>query len=220
MEPRATELFGYSAGEAVGASLDLIVPEEFRERHWAGFRRAIETGECHLDRAATARTGHGRRPSGTAAGCARNRPLCAKPSPWRLDAHSKGAAAPAPKPAPGGRPKLLARLGVECQLSERGPPRGSRWADRVPCGLKSRGAMASGAAPRRHARPRRPHRRRRVGGAMLAPVRRSRDRDVRRGRPSRWRSRSARVGLCGHRRICLSRRSRPSPWIEPRGWWA
>ena len=46
-------LFGYSADEALGQSLDLIVPVEFRERHWIGFRSAVATGVCKLDRAAT-----------------------------------------------------------------------------------------------------------------------------------------------------------------------
>lgn len=49
----AEEFFGYSPEEALGQSLDLIVPEEFRERHWVGFNRAIETGVCRLDRATT-----------------------------------------------------------------------------------------------------------------------------------------------------------------------
>jgi len=37
----AEALFGHSAMEAVGRSLDLIVPEGLRARHWAGFRRAM-----------------------------------------------------------------------------------------------------------------------------------------------------------------------------------
>jgi PAS domain S-box-containing protein len=41
----AEAVFGYTAGEAVGQSLDLIVPERFREAHWAGFRRALGDGE-------------------------------------------------------------------------------------------------------------------------------------------------------------------------------
>jgi len=49
----AEQLFGYSSEEALGQSLDLIVPEEFRLRHWAGFRDAVATGVCKLDRAAT-----------------------------------------------------------------------------------------------------------------------------------------------------------------------
>jgi PAS domain S-box-containing protein len=34
-------LFGYSRENAVGRALDLIVPEPLRDRHWAGFRRAM-----------------------------------------------------------------------------------------------------------------------------------------------------------------------------------
>lgn len=49
----AAALFGFSAEEAVGQSLDLIVPEDYRERHWEGFHRAMSTGQCRLDRAAT-----------------------------------------------------------------------------------------------------------------------------------------------------------------------
>ena len=29
------------------------MPDEFRERHWAGFRKAVATGTCSVDRAAT-----------------------------------------------------------------------------------------------------------------------------------------------------------------------
>jgi PAS domain S-box-containing protein len=39
--PGAEVLFGHSAATAVGQSLDLIVPEGLRARHWAGFRRAM-----------------------------------------------------------------------------------------------------------------------------------------------------------------------------------
>lgn len=49
----ATELFGHTAAEALGTPVDLIVPEDYRERHWAGFHRAMATGECRLDGAAT-----------------------------------------------------------------------------------------------------------------------------------------------------------------------
>jgi PAS domain S-box-containing protein len=38
----ATEIFGFSADEAVGQSLDLIIPERLREAHWRGYRAAIE----------------------------------------------------------------------------------------------------------------------------------------------------------------------------------
>ncbi|MBM7788973.1 PAS domain S-box-containing protein [Tenggerimyces flavus] len=34
-------MFGYAAEEAVGQKVDLLVPERWREAHWAGFRRAM-----------------------------------------------------------------------------------------------------------------------------------------------------------------------------------
>lgn len=40
----AAELLGHSEASAIGSSLDLIVPEEFRERHWIGFERAWTDG--------------------------------------------------------------------------------------------------------------------------------------------------------------------------------
>ena len=40
----AVDLFGHEAESAVGSSLDLIVPESYRERHWIGYRRAWEEG--------------------------------------------------------------------------------------------------------------------------------------------------------------------------------
>lgn len=48
----AVELFGHSEAEAVGASLDLIVPESFRERHWIGYRRAWTKGIAEAPRVA------------------------------------------------------------------------------------------------------------------------------------------------------------------------
>jgi PAS domain S-box-containing protein len=44
--PGAEALFGYPAQEAVGQTLDLIVPPALREQHWNGFRRAIESGSA------------------------------------------------------------------------------------------------------------------------------------------------------------------------------
>ena len=37
----ATRIFGYAPAEAIGQSLDLIVPERFREAHWRGYDRAL-----------------------------------------------------------------------------------------------------------------------------------------------------------------------------------
>ena len=41
---RAQSFFGYAPGEAIGRSLDLIIPEHLRAAHWRGYQRAIETG--------------------------------------------------------------------------------------------------------------------------------------------------------------------------------
>ncbi len=37
-------IFGHTAQEAIGQSLDLIVPEKQRPRHWEGWNRVMETG--------------------------------------------------------------------------------------------------------------------------------------------------------------------------------
>ena len=42
--PAATALFGHTREEAVGQSLDIIIPERFRESHWRGFDRALADG--------------------------------------------------------------------------------------------------------------------------------------------------------------------------------
>jgi PAS domain S-box-containing protein len=45
--PGATRIFGFTADEAIGQSLDLIVPPNLRSRHWEGFHRVMATGESH-----------------------------------------------------------------------------------------------------------------------------------------------------------------------------
>jgi PAS domain S-box-containing protein len=40
----ATHVFGWTADQAMGASLDLIIPERLRGRHWAGYQRVMATG--------------------------------------------------------------------------------------------------------------------------------------------------------------------------------
>ncbi|MGE5276573.1 MAG: PAS domain-containing protein [Acidobacteriota bacterium] len=40
----AEAMFGYTAQEALGQSLDLIVPEKQRARHWEGWERVMATG--------------------------------------------------------------------------------------------------------------------------------------------------------------------------------
>jgi len=47
--PGAEMTFGYSADQSVGQSLDLIVPADYREAHWKGFRRAIANGEAAVE---------------------------------------------------------------------------------------------------------------------------------------------------------------------------
>lgn len=41
-------LFGYSADEALGQSLDLIIPEHLRAAHWSGFGTAMTKGVMKL----------------------------------------------------------------------------------------------------------------------------------------------------------------------------
>ena len=43
--PAAERLFGFTEAEALGSSLDLIVPKRFRERHWAGYKKTMATGQ-------------------------------------------------------------------------------------------------------------------------------------------------------------------------------
>jgi PAS domain S-box-containing protein len=40
----AENIFGYRAEEALGESLDLIIPERLRERHWDGYRKVMTSG--------------------------------------------------------------------------------------------------------------------------------------------------------------------------------
>lgn len=41
-------LFGFTAAEALGQSLDLIIPENLRQAHWRGFDAAIASGKTRL----------------------------------------------------------------------------------------------------------------------------------------------------------------------------
>jgi PAS domain S-box-containing protein len=40
----AMRIFGFDASEAVGQSLDLIIPERLRARHWDGWQHTVTTG--------------------------------------------------------------------------------------------------------------------------------------------------------------------------------
>jgi PAS domain S-box-containing protein len=42
--PAAERIFGYEESEALGQSLDLIIPERLRARHWEGFHKTMLTG--------------------------------------------------------------------------------------------------------------------------------------------------------------------------------
>jgi PAS domain S-box-containing protein len=42
--PAAERIFGFSETEALGHSLDLIIPERLRQRHWDGYHQTMKTG--------------------------------------------------------------------------------------------------------------------------------------------------------------------------------
>lgn len=42
--PGSENVFGFTAAEAIGQSLDLIIPERMRKAHWEGFNKAIARG--------------------------------------------------------------------------------------------------------------------------------------------------------------------------------
>ena len=41
----AMRIFGFAEVEAVGHSLDIIIPESLRARHWHGYRTTMQTGQ-------------------------------------------------------------------------------------------------------------------------------------------------------------------------------
>ncbi len=41
----AERIFGFTAADALGQSLDLIIPETLRSRHWTGFDATMRTGQ-------------------------------------------------------------------------------------------------------------------------------------------------------------------------------
>lgn len=41
----ATRIFGFTDLDAIGQSLDLIIPQRQRERHWDGYHKTMATGE-------------------------------------------------------------------------------------------------------------------------------------------------------------------------------
>jgi PAS domain S-box-containing protein len=60
----AEAMFGYSAQEAIGQSMDIIVPEKHRAKHWEGYDKVMQTGVTKYGRellAVPALTKDGRR---------------------------------------------------------------------------------------------------------------------------------------------------------------
>jgi PAS domain S-box-containing protein len=47
----AERIFGYTSADALGRSLDIIIPDRLRRRHWDGYRQVMKSGES--------RYGHG-----------------------------------------------------------------------------------------------------------------------------------------------------------------
>ncbi|QCO18750.1 PAS domain S-box protein (plasmid) [Azospirillum brasilense] len=41
----AERVFGFTADEALGQSLDIIIPDRQRQRHWDGYDQVMKTGE-------------------------------------------------------------------------------------------------------------------------------------------------------------------------------
>jgi PAS domain S-box-containing protein len=42
--PAAERIFGFTAAEAMGQSMDLIIPERLRGRHWEGYHQTMASG--------------------------------------------------------------------------------------------------------------------------------------------------------------------------------
>ncbi len=43
--PGAERIFGHASNDVIGRSLDLIIPERLRQRHWDGYRSVMETAK-------------------------------------------------------------------------------------------------------------------------------------------------------------------------------
>ena len=50
----AEAMFGWTAAEALGKSMDMIIPEKHRARHWEGFDRVMESGVTKYGRSVLA----------------------------------------------------------------------------------------------------------------------------------------------------------------------
>ena len=47
--PGAERMFGYAGADAVGRSLDIIIPTRLRKRHWDGYHRVMKSGESRYE---------------------------------------------------------------------------------------------------------------------------------------------------------------------------
>jgi PAS domain S-box-containing protein len=47
--PGAERIFGYLGADAIGASLDIIIPQPLRKRHWDGYSRVMNGGPSHYE---------------------------------------------------------------------------------------------------------------------------------------------------------------------------
>ncbi len=45
----AERIFGFPSADAIGQSLDMIIPDRLRERHWAGWEKTMATGVTRYD---------------------------------------------------------------------------------------------------------------------------------------------------------------------------
>lgn len=45
----AVRIFGFPSDYAIGQSLNIIIPERFRDRHWEGWEKAMATGVNRYD---------------------------------------------------------------------------------------------------------------------------------------------------------------------------
>src|SRR5947209_1686240 len=48
--PGAEALLGHDAAEATGQTVEILIPEFFKEQHWAGFRAAMDSGALRENR--------------------------------------------------------------------------------------------------------------------------------------------------------------------------
>jgi len=47
--PGAERMLGHAAKDMIGRKLDVLVPETYREQHWSGFYRAMESGNAAME---------------------------------------------------------------------------------------------------------------------------------------------------------------------------